>query len=258
MLTVLLMQRGTYKTVTLIPILIPADLISGESTQLKDDFRLQFLSYGIPPKKGVPHDKTRKWQDAGKPVLSLEPADIIPTTRMGKKIWDQLGDSSYRELIQLIMLGKALKAGDIDHADQLYGEITLRAFQDDFSLNWKDRTLLEPNEEKRRATVIAGLVTYKLKEARIVLWWNGSWLVPAIWCADLWTAVYTLSLRIFAGGNAAAVCPHCQQLFVPSRPDQDYCTIAHREAHRVARWRARKKVKMSKSKGGSNVTREKR
>jgi hypothetical protein len=50
------------------------------------------------------------------------------------------------------------------------------------------------------------------------------------------------------------VCPKCQQLFEPSRPDQEFCSLPHREAYRLALWRrqnkAKEEAKAAKRQGG--------
>ena len=56
----------------------------------------------------------------------------------------------------------------IAEADSIYGILTLLAFGDEDSLMWKDRTELEPNKQRRLSTIVAGLITHKLQNARIV------------------------------------------------------------------------------------------
>ena len=83
------------------------------------------------------------------------------------------------------------------------------------------------------------LVTSELADVRIVLWWCDTWssFSPALYCPDLATAVMLKGLW-----GDLRVCPWCTEPFVPGRPDQQYCRPAHREAHRVARWRAKQKA----------------
>jgi hypothetical protein len=100
--------------------------------------------------------------------------------------------------------------------------------------------------------LLSQLMSEGLASVRLVLWWSGKGVRPAIYCPDLRTAVYTFLLTKKWG-----VCPQCGDFFIQNRPDQNYCTIAHREAHRVARWRAAK-ASQSKKKGGPNGTRKTR
>ena len=93
--------------------------------------------------------------------------------------------------------------------------------------------------------------------SRLVLWWTGKRFTPAIWCEDVKTAFYVRALLDVVGGKGLRICPHCSEVFFQQRPDQNYCSVAHREAHRVARWRV-KQLSKSKKKGGKNVTRKTR
>jgi len=83
---------------------------------------------------------------------------------------------------------------------------------------------------------------------RVVLWWTGKRFTPALYCMDPKVAPYVFVLTRKTWG----VCPHCGFWFTKERSDQSYCSIAHREAHRVARWREGKK------KGGKRGTRKAR
>jgi hypothetical protein len=93
--------------------------------------------------------------------------------------------------------------------------------------------------------------------SQLVLWWTGVRFTPAIWCHDMKTAFYVRALLSAVGGKGLRICPHCSEPFVQKRPDQDYCSITHREAHRVARWRAAK-AKRPREKGSRNGTRKAR
>jgi hypothetical protein len=76
---------------------------------------------------------------------------------------------------------------------------------------------------------------------QLILWHSGTRLIPALYCHDLETAAYATALF----GRAWRVCPYsaCWKWFVPRRATQEFCCPAHREAHRVARWRERHKVR---------------
>jgi hypothetical protein len=128
------------------------------------------------------------------------------------------------------------------------------------------REAVETLEHKRpgpRATADPRwLLSYEVSEmlnssSRLVLWWTGERFSPAIWCDDIKTAFYVRALLSAVGGVGLRICPHCGDVFFQERRDQNYCSIAHREAHRVARWRAAK-AKRPKEKGGRNVTRKTR
>jgi len=107
------------------------------------------------------------------------------------------------------------------------------------------------------------LLSYELStvlwEVHFVLWWNDQTFRPALWCPNMKTAFYARALLDVVGGKGIRICPHCGDLFSQDRPDQEYCTVAHREAHRVARWRLQQKQESTgKRKKAKNVTRKTR
>jgi hypothetical protein len=80
------------------------------------------------------------------------------------------------------------------------------------------------------------------RDARIVLWWNAGSFRPAIYCENAVAALYIHTFFISpVGGPGFRSCPYDGEQFFQGRPNQEYCCPAHREAHRVARWRAQKK-----------------
>lgn len=106
------------------------------------------------------------------------------------------------------------------------------------------------------------LLSYEMSEAIarsscLVLWWTGKHFTPAIWCDDIGTAFYVQALLNMLGGKGLRVCPHCGETFFQQRPDQSYCSIPHREAHRVARWRSHQK-QLATRKRGKHGTRKAR
>jgi hypothetical protein len=74
----------------------------------------------------------------------------------------------------------------------------------------------------------------------LVLWLSGTRSMPALFCDDPVPAAYAYALF----GSRWKVCPYsaCGKWFIPTQTQQDYCCPAHRDAHRVARWRERHKV----------------
>lgn len=117
-----------------------------------------------------------------------------------------------------------------------------------------------PRASKSPAWLLSYELSTALQFARLVLWWTGQDFRPALWCEDMKTAFYARALLDAVGGKGIRICPHCSQLFIQERPDQSYCSVAHREAHRVARWRAQQKKEATK-KGKSrrkNVTKKAR
>ncbi len=97
---------------------------------------------------------------------------------------------------------------------------------------------------------ISRVVSEGLRDAKLVLWWNGKRFSPALYCEDIATALNVRAMLGFLGGKSLNVCPHCAEPFMRTRSDMEYCSVKHREAHRVARWRA---GNMSRSKKRSSV-----
>lgn len=86
------------------------------------------------------------------------------------------------------------------------------------------------------------LMADMFQSARLAIWFSekeGRFL-PALYCPDWKTAAFVMT---FLG--RIRVCPKCSTIFIPSADNVDYCTPAHREAHRVARsrWRAQQRAK---------------
>ena len=85
--------------------------------------------------------------------------------------------------------------------------------------------------------------------SQIALWEVRGEFRPAIYCTDLNTALYIHTFFIApTGGLGFRICPYDGEQFFQDRPNQDYCCPAHREAHRVARFRNREKLKTAEVK----------
>jgi len=105
--------------------------------------------------------------------------------------------------------------------------------------------------------MFSSVVSGELDSVRLVLWWFGKQFRPALYCPDLKSALFTLILMRIVGGQGWGVCPQCGDFFVQKRADQTYCSVAHREAHRVARWR-KANLPQPKKRGGRNGSRKAR
>lgn len=119
---------------------------------------------------------------------------------------------------------------------------------------------------------LSTMVSASLAEASLVFWWKGKppkrgWIIgtgiegkpvreyqremerrdrgkfmPAIFCLSTKSALYAY---LFFGSGSAAICPECQATFKRKRPDQTFCSPAHRDAHRVRRWRKRRRARLT-------------
>lgn len=80
-----------------------------------------------------------------------------------------------------------------------------------------------------------------MKNVQLVLWRSGTSLIPAFYATDHAAAAYATAFF----GRRWKVCPYsgCGKWFISNRADKEYCCAAHRDAHRVARWREQQKAK---------------
>ena len=176
-------------------------------------------------------------------------AKDLYTTPMRKKLREILGESE-QELKRKMILEKTIKRSHEDRVlaklfkvmeMEIWGEVidlpSYGGHKPQFSQSEHYAKMIRQTD--RYWSLIPGLVTQRMSDAKLVLWWRDNKLVPSIYCPDLRTAVHVLALPFFMGGKVIAICPWCKQLFCALRSDQVYCTKRHAEAHRVARWRAK-------------------
>jgi len=243
MLTVLYMKRDCIKTVTrnaTLPVLIACSEELGEGLST---FRQEL---------GTPH-----------PVRNFRFEEI-------KEFREYLSEAEIPHFFAVIALKRAVK----NRADTVNLEVGLerlrksyesRRAKEDLSVYWQDdlpkglskliglppKEALEhflhlrpgPRAIEEPGWLLSYELSTELSAAQLVLWWNDGKLIPAIWCMTVKSALYVRALLDLGEGRGVRICPHCGDLFIQNRPDQDYCTVAHREAHRVARWRKQQKQK---------------
>jgi hypothetical protein len=147
--------------------------------------------------------------------------------------------------------------------DQEFGRILIRAFglrpgQEKEAIQRWCGYRRGPRAETNDIWLLSQLMSEALDSVRLVLWSSEKQFRPALYCPELKAAVYTFLLMKIAAGRGWGVCPYCGQFFVQKRSNQNYCTIAHREAHRVARWRAMKVRQLKKKRGRQHVSRKAR
>lgn len=257
-----------YDTVTYVPVLIPAELLPGESPSGKQTFHIYFSPISRPRRKSetaLPPPPGRV-PEAEKPVLQLRATDLSPKSRVGKKVWKILGKMERSHLLESYALATEIRRGKPIRVLAIIYEALQMAIWGDLddvvgpieiprsSGAWErwGKYFSKPRSRSRdfaaeladagaHETVVAALVSHAMRDARIVLWWSGAEFTPAIWCENLETAVYALALPMFAGGDLLGLCLRCKQIFVRKRLDQEYCSPRHREADRVARWREKQR-----------------
>lgn len=208
------MPRDTYKTVT-VPVLTYA-------FKQKRDGTATFL----PDFEGL------------RPVRILRDEDI----EQKREIWQSLPKEEREEWIATAKLitavGKrdslAAKKASIDLAGSKSPELRTIASEVADKITSYPQTQLDET------------ISSRLKSAQLVVWNYQGKPTLAIFCRNNVTALFVHLLLSRVSGRGVAVCPQCGIPFVTKRPNQDYCSIKHREAHRVARWRAGKSTKTKK------------
>lgn len=96
---------------------------------------------------------------------------------------------------------------------------------------------------------LSRIVSKNLSGVELKFWWDGDRFLPALLCPSLKAALYVETLLRSVHGGALAVCPRCSTPFVQTRSNKHYCSVHCREAHRVARYRAKLKAALRAGKG---------
>jgi hypothetical protein len=233
------MKRERNNDVTSLPILIPA---------VRREKREGFTIFGPVRTLG-----TNDMRDAVSVFRVHEAKHFYGVTMLGKALGERPDSLAIKRAVELIREAYALKI----KADESDGT-AFAPFPEpenpeqermEFAHALSDLRSLTPTQtksallsKKSQATnprwLLSNEVSSAIGAARLVLWWTGHAFKAAIWCPERKTAFYACALF-----GMLHICPHCSQPFLPKRPDQDYCSVAHREAHRVARWRAGKNLK---------------
>lgn len=246
------MQRRNNDTVTEIPVLIPCprNEQQGLATFLGE---LGYENQPVRPltdadldKKSKNHPLRTMWDTERKFFAGL--VNLLD----GLQDKDQLTITRARErLIEAI----ALRDGVVVPPDVLHATSAMRGIKPgDAKKIALDLCTLGSRSSADEKWLLSTYFSQALDSVRLVLWWSGTQFRPALYCPDLKSALYTFVLMRVVAGRGWGVCPFCGLFFVQTRSDQNYCSVAHREAHRVARWRAAKVIKPKKTKRRKNGT----
>lgn len=263
LLTLLLVKRDHYNAVT---ILVPCESRDqqGWATFLREFDAPQ-------PVRAVTaadfRAKSKKHQEAVSMMWDYEKEQLIAVSALLSALQsrDDLAITSARERVRRAMHLKrqadqksgAVPARNSEFERCLISVFGLKPGQEEEALERWYGYKHGPNAERDKRWLLSQLVSSALDSVRVVLWWSGREFRPALYCSEIKAALYVSLLMRLAGGQGWASCPKCGEFFEQRRPDQRYCSVAHREAHRVARWRAAKTSKARK-RGGKNGTRKTR
>jgi hypothetical protein len=240
LLTLFLMQRPRSNTVTDIPVLVPCDerdqegIATWRSVVRETWTHVRALNQADldskskkSPLRLVSESDKELFYAAVDLLQGLESKDRTAIARSRQRIVIALGHKHGVGLDWAQGIGRALGLKPGRRAEAAAYELVAL----DLGRNTNVRLLL------------SGVVSDALDSVRLVLWWSGGKFRPALFCSDPTSALFTFILMRIVAGKGWGVCLHCGVFFVQKRSDQAYCTIAHREAHRVARWRERKRFK---------------
>lgn len=232
-------QRKALQPVTNIPVLIPCE--DGKTTDGKawfdlDEDHLFAHLHGrddsLRPLRIVRADELKNLRTSLSSGEARFLADCL-ALKHAHNSKDQLALQGPYERLFPFLVGKELWewAGKVD-ADSGFPADEQRRMQETFGrvLDRQDRSWTIP--------ILLPIVGHALRDVRLVLWWFQNVFTPAIFCPDLKTAIFVKGLL-----GEIRCCPRCEKLFVPRNSNVDYCSPAHRDAHRVARWRAQRETK---------------
>jgi hypothetical protein len=234
------MQRPGNNTVTDIPVLVPCDERDQEglATWL-GAVRETWTHVRVLTQTDLdPNSKKSPLRVVSKSDREFFLAVVALLQGLEKK--DGIAIASAREKI-VIALGRKQGIGlGTDWVQSMAKEVGLKPGREAKVL---ELVTLDLGRNTNVRWLFSGLVSDELDSVRLVLWWSGSRFRPALYCPNPKSALFTFILMRIVAGRGWGVCPHCGDFFVQKRSDQNYCMIAHREAHRVARWRERKRSK---------------
>lgn len=254
------MQRGRINPVTNLPILIPA-------THGREEGFATFESeLQIQPVRALSNEDLKGASSAMQPEEAKHFYAVTMLTQALGANPDRLAIKRATELLREAYALKKKQRGPLfqfNESEQsqvgsvLAGLMGLPAKKAEQALQVLEQLRPGPRASKNVRWLLSYEISEALRDARLVLWWAGRAFQPAIWCPTVKTAFYAKALLAVVGGTGFRVCPYCGEPFLQKRSDQDYCKILHREAHRVARWRAAKIAK-SQKRGGKHGTRKTR
>ncbi len=224
------MQRHTYDAVT-VPILIDAPKAWAEGEAYVDSDRVRVREFT--------EDDADKGQGPG------------------KENWKQLSNNEVLEILHVVNVFRALNANDQLAARNAMQELQ-KLRSSGLALEVARRAMDDPD-------YISDSLVYRIcrefEGVRLVLWKKepDRSVSVGLYSPNLRSAFWIHSLMSGIGTTKGfRICPKCGRVFWQDRPAQDYCNVKCREAHRIERWRAKKRAEASVKRGKRTKTRRKR
>jgi len=176
-------------------------------------------------------------------VRAFTDDDLDQKSRSGKETWRQIPEDARLEILNIVAIIRALESNDEAGAEKAI--LALKSGTGQLVMGVVKASLKEP--EYKLDTLVKHLCC-RLDDVRLVLWKIQGRLAPGILCPDIRTAFFVHVLMSAVGARASLrLCPKCGKPFMQKRADQEYCSVPCREAHRIERWRARKKSQVSQN-----------
>ena len=243
MITLVLMKRDRNNTVTKLPVLIPTGQRDAEGFVALGDQK------SIKPVRSL---RSEDLKGSHKIMAEHEAKHFYAVTMLSRALSESPDLLAVHKACDLLaeaylLKSKSDKSGghclppfpEPENAEEEQNSFS-RAFTELLSVPPETnlRALLKGTAKRDPRWLLSVEISTVIQDAKIVLWWTRNEFKPAIWCPDVKTAFYVHAIM-----GAFRICLHCSEPFLPQRPDQDYCSVAHREAHRVARWRSKQKIR---------------
>jgi hypothetical protein len=237
------MNRDQYKTVTGFVLLVPASESDamGEATFASEAFGRSHV-------RPIMMEEIKKAASVLKGVEAAHFGAML-ALRGALESGDRLARAQAMERMQKVYrLRQAGKARwpDAD-SERIFGQIFAPSvgLSPEETVRYMEGLRFGP----KAATDLQRLLSYEVSEAvgpllhaNIVLWWFKNAFRPAIYCMDAKAALYVHTFFLAPNGEVGfRICPYDGEQFFQDRANQEYCCPAHREAHRVARFRDNKR-----------------
>jgi len=226
------MSRDRYETVTQFALLIPTSESEAMGEAMLESDSRQFV-------RAVTLVEIR---EAAKKLRGAEAGhfDALLSLRGALESGDQLASVRALERLEKAYLLQHADSRVMEHFARQKGLSVTEAIKSLYP--WRTRTGAAENTQRVLACEVSWAVGSQLEMAKLVLWLAKGMLRPAIYCPDARTALYVHTFFLApVAGVGFRICPYDGEQFFQDRPNQEYCCPAHREAHRVARFRDKQK-----------------
>jgi hypothetical protein len=210
------MQRHTYNPVT-VPILVQAPKSWSEGEAYVDNDRV----------------RVREFTDD----------DADTKLGPGKEIWEQISKNERLEILQVVNVIRALSTNDQLAAKKAMLDLK-KLSSGPMGLAFSVAASMIDDPDYIPDSLVYQLCR-QLENVRLILWKKepDRKLAPGLFCLSIRSAFWIRALMSGIGTTKGfRICPKCGNVFCQKRSDQEYCSMKCREAHRIERWRAKRKI----------------